>query len=702
MKKDNKKKKIFSVKYLITLMFGLLMVIVVAALITFSMIIVKEEITKKVEAQLKDKSVAYSLVIKARLDSFVSYLNGISHMPFLLDSNISFYKKAENLNRVVNNKDIISISVVSKSGILYTYGYNAVNVKNQPWFSEVMKGEVYISSPFKSIYTKKLIMLIAVPVKDKSDNIIGALNFAISGFWLTDQVKDIVIGKTGGAYILNEIGDSIADADTDLVLEKVNTIEEAKTDPELENIANFEKKAIDSEDAGSGYYLWRGVKKIAAYTKIPNTKWTVVVFVPINEYLDIILTLRKILVLVGFIFVIFSILIIFLMANRGARGIMTLTKALENISEGEGDLTVRLPVKGKTEIAEVSRYFNKTMEKINISIKSIIENALEMKSIGINLSQISKISSNSVFKISENIKQIKDEVVNNSDSFLESSTTMEDILGIINNLNDNIETQSTSVSESSSSIQEMIANISFIAKMLENGGNLISELNEKTLDAKEGAKAINRNINKVSEKSVALLETAAVVQNIADQTNLLAMNAAIEAAHAGDVGKGFAVVAEEIRKLAEESSIQGQSITTTIEETTRVIKAIIENGSNTEKIFEEVFNLVQETFQEIEKIVYAIKEQERGSQEILLALENINTITGAVRFGSEEMLRGSSKVSDVIQQLNQFTKTITENMNEMTEGSAKITSSFQSVKDMSEENQDKIKNLYNEVNKFKV
>ncbi len=199
-----------------------------------------------------------------------------------------------------------------------------------------------------------------------------------------------------------------------------------------------------------------------------------------------------------------------------------------------------------------------------------------------------------------------------------------------------------------------------------------------------------------------MLEAASVIQNIAAQTNLLAMNAAIEAAHAGDAGRGFAVVANEIRKLAEEAGSQGKSIDLTIKETIEIIKAIIDSGSNAEEVFDDVFSLVKDTLQQIEKIVEAMQEQERGSQEVLAALKDINIITGEVKDGSTEMLKDGKQVSEEIRKLDELTRVITGSMDEMSAGAAEINNAVQEVNELTVNNNQNIKNLYFEVNKFKV
>ncbi len=378
------------------------------------------------------------------------------------------------------------------------------------------------------------------------------------------------------------------------------------------------------------------------------------------------------------------------------------TSALKNIAQGDGDLTVRLPVKGQDEIADLSKYFNKTITKIRDSISSIISNTEDMNSIGQTLSKSMTETASSINQISTSIENVKGQVLSQSAGVTETSATMEEIIRTIHNLNKSIEAQSKTVAQSSTAIEEMIANIASIGMLLQEGNTIAEDLDKKTKTAKEGAKQANAEVTKIGEKSSSLIEAAAIIQNIAAQTNLLAMNAAIEAAHAGDTGKGFAVVADEIRKLAEEAGTQGKGIAQSIKETTEIIETIINNGSKAENEFIAVVDLVDATLQQIEKVAKAMQEQERGSQAIVNSLKDITSITEEVQNGSVEMLKGGEQVADEMRKLDDLTRVITESMNEMASGASQINSVVQEVKELTHHNTASVKGLADEINKFKV
>ena len=700
--KENKQRHI-SIRLKLLIIFGILILLSICALGTLSVVIAKKAIVEKVEAHLLDKVEDVAEVVDGRVNAFWQFLEGVARAHILRDSEASYLEKSEYLAKEAKfNRQIVAMGLAEPNGKLHIAGSTSTNVAEQSWFQDTLRGKNTFSEPFTSKLDGSFIIRVSVPIYGENKNVEGVLTATLDGLYLSSLVKDIVVGTTGGCYILGASAHTIGYEDADWVKKQVSTIEEAKKDASLMEVALFEKTAVESTKKEIYFYTYSGRYTIASFTKMKSTGWAVLIHAPVQEFMNTVYTLQYSMFFIGIAVLITALIIIYFVARRMVQPIKTTVDALQGIAQGDGDLTVRLPVSGNDEITDLSIYFNETIAKIGSSIKAVDKNAHMMEEIGSELSSNMTETASSVHEISSNIDSVKSQALTQAASVTETASTIEEIIRTIKNLNANIENQAASVAVSSSSIEQMVANISSITNTLEKSDGLIMQLGLATRDGKETLAKSNSVTHKISEESGSLMEASSVIQHIASQTNLLARNAAIEAAHAGEAGKGFAVVADEIRKLAEESATQGKAITGTLKSLSGEIEGLSSSSKLVEDKFNSIFSLAEEVKDISHRLTEAMKEQANGSKEVLTAIKDINQVTSEVQEGSGEMLKGSEGVAKEMEKLDGLTRIITDSMNEMAAGAVQISNAVQEVADITQKNKSSIEGLVEEVGRFRV
>ena len=375
---------------------------------------------------------------------------------------------------------------------------------------------------------------------------------------------------------------------------------------------------------------------------------------------------------------------------------------LKEISLGEGDLTRRIDVDREDEIGELSNYFNLTLDKIKNLIVVIKGESGNLHNIGNELASNMQQTAGAVNQITTSIQEIKNKVGSQSDSVIESHATMRNVSSNIEKLGMNVEAQSASVSKSSSAIEEMLANIQSVTQTLVRNAENVDELIKESEEGRGSIQKVSQDIMQIAKESEGLLEINGVMENIASQTSLLSMNAAIEAAHAGETGKGFEVVAGEIRKLATDSAAQSKTISEVLQRIQIAIETITESTNAVLDKFGVIEERVKTVSTQETHIRTAMEEQGQGSQTILQAVSQMNEETQKVKDGSVEMLKGSNEVINESKNLESMSGEISRGMNEMALGADSINKAILLVYDISKKTKEHIETLFEEVSVFKV
>jgi methyl-accepting chemotaxis protein len=433
-----------------------------------------------------------------------------------------------------------------------------------------------------------------------------------------------------------------------------------------------------------------------------NTTWSVLVGTAESYVLKEVNAMTRFTVIMAAIAIVITALIVYFTLHNTTKPIVIVADTLKDISEGEGDLTRSITVSSKDEIGDLALYFNKTLGKIKNLVLIIKRQAGTLSEIGNDLASNMTETAAAINEITANIQSIKGRVINQSASVTETNATMEQVINNINKLNGHVDNQSRNISQASSAIEEMVANISSVTSTLVNNAANVQNLQEASEVGRGGLQGVAGDIQEIARESEGLLEINAVMENIASQTNLLSMNAAIEAAHAGEAGKGFAVVADEIRKLAESSGEQSKTISNVLRKIKNSIDKISKSTENVLTRFEAIDSGVKTVSEQEENIRNAMEEQGEGSRQILQSAGSLNELTQHVKDGSEEMLDGSKEVMRESQNLERVTQEITGGMNEMSSGAEQVNVAVTHVNEISTKNREAIETLLREVSRFKV
>lgn len=592
------------------------------------------------------------------------------------------------------------------------------NISNLSYYKALISGNHtaadmrFVSEPFISLVDNTKMFAIASTVFDANNNLAGLIGCMITASSLNNEYarlladfeanfgRDAVLIVTSGAdqlvtrYEFNrEYGRFIDSAITSADLVSRSALPAAVQD------------AIRTAESGGNAqtsFDWDGKPYFMTRTPLENADYAVYLLVPESVLFTTAAHVRNVAVWIGFAIAAVVIIATFIIGSGISRSLVRTAAALRDISEGSGDLTVRLETKNGDEVGDMSRFFNKFIETLHSMIAKIQQESAAMGSVSSDLAVRTSAIQNDIQQISENVADLNFKTEEQSASATETASTIEQITKNIESLKNQIENQSSAVTQSSAAIQQMVSNINAISSSLDKAAGGFKELKHATDNGKQSINTVQDMVTNVSGQSANLLETNEIINSIASQTNLLAMNAAIEAAHAGDAGKGFSVVADEIRKLAEDSASQSKVIAEELQSIVSNIESIVGATTQAETAFDTIVSQIAASSDLIEQISFAMKEQNEGSKQVLEALENIRDITVEIRDGSVEMNEGTSVILREMTRLTDLSQQVQENAHHIAQAIEEISGSIEEIGHDSEQNNGSVTELTKLTNKFKL
>jgi methyl-accepting chemotaxis protein len=370
----------------------------------------------------------------------------------------------------------------------------------------------------------------------------------------------------------------------------------------------------------------------------------------------------------------------FLMIRSIARPLLDLVAAVDKV--GKGDLTVAAPYRGKDELGRIAISVNGLAADLRGLVSTVKLKLQSLDEAGQTLAANMEETGAAVIEINANIGNARGQLDGQSSAVREVIEAIQALTTGVDTLSDMIQRQSAGVSQSSASVEEMIANIESVAANVEGASKGAELLATKGSEGKARIDEVSETVDAIVHYSENLSEAARLITEIADRTNLLAMNAAIEAAHAGEAGKGFAVVADEIRRLAEQSTTSSKEISADLGRVSASIESVREAAGAAVLSFGTILDGSAELGSSVSRIGEAMREQRIGGKQVLESLSELVSITREISREAADLKSGNASVLERIEALDSMNRLVVQNSEEIRQGTREINEAISGTGDL--------------------
>ena len=628
----------------VTVSVGALILLISIGLGAASLMISSSAATAQAENALQQMTEQGAVEVEVRVMSRLQILEEIASRTEVMSMEPAIV--SELLKPDVERLGYLDMALVTKEGkATYVVSGDTADLGDRTYVQRAFGGEANVSDVIISRVTNQAVLMYASPIIREGE-VVGVLVGRRDGNALKDVTDRLGYGESGYAYVINHQGIVVAHKNRDFIMDQVNLTTKGDEDPAFASVGEMIVRALKTEHGVDSYHF-SGNDMYAAYTPVPGTPWLLVTTADEAEVLKGVSDMRIALSVSIIAFLFFGMLFALVMGRSISRPISDLSREISRVADY--DLTREVQpygdryLKRKDEVGVIGQAIRTMQENLKALVGSIHRDAESVASSSEELTATSEQSSRAAEEVAKAIQEIANGASVQAQETSAGARVMNEFGQIIMREKELVEVLNKSSVE--------------VERLKNEGFEVLRKLEGITQDNNEAAVQVQKTIAETNQSAEKIEQASVMIKRIADQTNLLALNAAIEAARAGDAGRGFAVVADEIRKLAEQSNVFADEISSVIAELGSKTTAAVRTMQRASGVVELQMDSLANTHRQFSGIASAIDEVKRivvtlddSSTHMLARKDNILAIVESLSAISQENAAGAEEASASVEE----------------------------------------------------